>query len=200
MTQDRPPKSFIFKDQGEGGYFEMLPSNIRRCEYVKVNGTRCGSPAMRGDDYCYYHYNVDRLPEALVVHPLDSADAIQFNLTRLAEAIAYDYIDTRRAALLAYIFQVASCNLKQTDPQPDWEKVVTEPPSKVFGESAERQRDEEFQRRRLHLRQCYYSSYIAAEEYKNAMALAREEMKRRDAEEKRAAAAAEAATQVKQSA
>lgn len=29
---------------------------IRRCYHVKVNGEQCGSPALRGKCYCYFHY------------------------------------------------------------------------------------------------------------------------------------------------
>src|SRR5260370_42088495 len=31
------------------------PASIRRCQHIKVNGTQCGSPALREAKYCYFH-------------------------------------------------------------------------------------------------------------------------------------------------
>ena len=31
------------------------PANIRRCQHIKVNGTQCGSPALREEKCCYFH-------------------------------------------------------------------------------------------------------------------------------------------------
>lgn len=33
-----------------------LPRGVPRCHHVKVNGTRCDSPALKGNAYCYFHY------------------------------------------------------------------------------------------------------------------------------------------------
>ena len=33
----------------------LYPSHILRCQHIKVNGTQCGSPALRQCKFCYYH-------------------------------------------------------------------------------------------------------------------------------------------------
>ena len=33
----------------------MSSSEAPRCRHVKVNGTQCGSPAVRSKSFCYYH-------------------------------------------------------------------------------------------------------------------------------------------------
>jgi len=53
-----PGTALIPKDQG-GGVETIsclfIPSNIARCEHIKTNGTQCGSPALRGKHFCYFH-------------------------------------------------------------------------------------------------------------------------------------------------
>lgn len=39
---------------------------VRICIHTKTNGTQCGSPAMRGDLRCYYHYRQRRPLRRLV--------------------------------------------------------------------------------------------------------------------------------------
>jgi len=31
------------------------PESVARCQHIKVNGTQCGSPALRNETYCYFH-------------------------------------------------------------------------------------------------------------------------------------------------
>lgn len=33
-----------------------LPRGVARCQHIKVNGTRCDSPALKGKAFCYFHY------------------------------------------------------------------------------------------------------------------------------------------------
>ena len=87
--------------------------NIRRCQYVKTDGRCCGSPALRTKRYCYFHYEVNRAVAHLDIPPLEDGDAIQLALTDLARAVAEDRIGLKPAALLAYILQTASANLKR---------------------------------------------------------------------------------------
>jgi hypothetical protein len=32
-----------------------MPSYPNRCQHIKVNGTQCGSPALRRNRFCYFH-------------------------------------------------------------------------------------------------------------------------------------------------
>ena len=97
----------------------------RHCEHVKTNGHFCGSPAMRGRNYCFYHLNLAghrlrleryaahglRRP-AIELPPLEDAAAIQLALMRVTEALLDGSLDHRTAGLVLYSLQTASCNLR----------------------------------------------------------------------------------------
>ena len=98
---------------------------MRHCEYLKPNGEFCGSPALRGRDYCYWHLTsvARRLraekqeatcdPTPLELPPLEDANSIQLAIMMVMDAIVHDRIGHRKAAQLLYALQLASCNLKQ---------------------------------------------------------------------------------------
>lgn len=124
-----------------------LPSNIPQCRHIKTNGIPCGSPALRGYNFCYFHHHAHHRPgrpagaaasAAFVPLPiLEDANAVQLALHRIAQAIAEDGIDPRRAALLLYAFQTASANLKRVSLETVfWERQVRELPGEV-GEQQE---------------------------------------------------------------
>ena len=33
----------------------LYPNSIPRCEHIKINGTQCGSPALRRNHFCFFH-------------------------------------------------------------------------------------------------------------------------------------------------
>ena len=104
--------------------------NIRRCEYVKTDGRLCGSPALRAKRYCYFHYEVNRTVAHLDIPPLEDGDAIQLALTDLARALVEDRIALKPAALLAYILQTASANLKHVHLGIHTDRMITELPAR----------------------------------------------------------------------
>jgi hypothetical protein len=36
--------------------YTSLPRGVPRCHHVRINGTRCDSPALKGKPYCYFHF------------------------------------------------------------------------------------------------------------------------------------------------
>ena len=111
---------------------------IRHCEHVKTNGHFCGSPAMRGRSYCFYHLNLagQRLraeqfaargqgfvPE---LPPLEDAASIQIALMQVNEWLLRGMIDHRTAGLVLYSLQTASCNLRniQKEAEADANKPI----------------------------------------------------------------------------
>ena len=106
-----------------------IDPRIPQCQHVKISGVRCGSPALRDYRFCYYHYEVRRPRLSYGIPPLEDANSVQFALMELARAILNDSIDPKRAALLAYVLQTASANLKRVRPEPYWEDVVREHPA-----------------------------------------------------------------------
>jgi len=92
------------------------------CRHVHTNGNRCGSPALRGHDFCYYHDRT-RLPNAPLagrmgmfkMQPIDDRHAIQIALYDILSRIAAGDVDNKRASILLYGLQIASSNLAHRD-------------------------------------------------------------------------------------
>ncbi len=104
-----------------------MPGKPVRCEHVKSNGVRCGSPALRGQSFCYFHNNLTG-PRVNVFPLLEDGNAIQLELGEIIRALVDERIDTKRAALVLYALQIASHNLARVDFEPGPRKVVLEPP------------------------------------------------------------------------
>jgi hypothetical protein len=61
--------------------------NVPRCQHLKVNGTQCGSPALRRNRFCFFHksdqeqrikLNASRRGRATFTLPvLEDADSVQ---------------------------------------------------------------------------------------------------------------------------
>src|SRR5438128_776482 len=106
------------------------PSTIARCQHIKINGTQCGSPALRGGKLCYFHKkwrdtrvtinpNAPRRPRASLELPvLEDANSIQISLMRVMRLIASGQVDAKSAGLLLYALQTASSNLPHTRFEP----------------------------------------------------------------------------------
>jgi hypothetical protein len=99
------------------------------CRHIFTSGKKCQSPALKDQNFCYFHSNTRRVPQvplsntkgnlglqgqpSTAVHtlpPLEDADAIQLALSDVVLALAANRIDPRRARILIYGLQVASQN------------------------------------------------------------------------------------------
>jgi hypothetical protein len=90
-----------------------------RCQHVKADGVRCGSPALTSQAHCYAHAQMLRPAAPLApLPPLEDANGIQCALMQVADALVRDQIDYKRAALLLYCLQIASANLKRVRFEP----------------------------------------------------------------------------------
>jgi hypothetical protein len=86
---------------------------FKSCTHVKADGLRCGSPALRGESFCYFHHHsADHRPrtQARVVQiPFpENAAAIQVGIHNLMLAIIDRRIDERRAQQLLWALQIAA--------------------------------------------------------------------------------------------
>lgn len=110
---------------------------IRRCRHIKVNGTQCGSPALRGKCYCYFHsknhnlgaYGVRQrgLQDRCRFPVLEDADSVLAALMHVMRLILAKEIDLKEAGLLLYAVQIASCNLQHIQLQPPRDEMVVDP-------------------------------------------------------------------------
>ena len=118
-----------------------MPSFPNRCQHIKVNGTQCGSPALRRNRFCYFHklhheerveLHLDRLKDArarrrklsITLPVLEDANSIQVTLMQIMRLIITGQIDGKNAGLLLYALQTASSNLPRTNFQPYRHDVV----------------------------------------------------------------------------
>ncbi len=114
----------------------LSSASIRRCQHIKVNGTQCGSPAMRDRNYCYFHMRWHRKgrqvnaflqeQEILILPTLEDANSIQVGLAEIMRQLLTKMIDHRTAGLLLYAVQIASANLKHTSFEPDPTQVIVD--------------------------------------------------------------------------
>lgn len=100
---------------------------IPECRHIQTSGGKCGSPALRGESYCYFH---SPLPEGestvratpqepsslrLALSNLEDCAAIQHAISEVASALANNHIGPKRAATFLYGLQIASQNLNDAD-------------------------------------------------------------------------------------
>jgi hypothetical protein len=95
---------------------------IALCQHIKMNGDRCGAPALRDQKFCRFHnccgpVQVDvstsaTVPAAPFFLPvLEDAASIQLAITQVCEHLLHRRLDAKKAGILLYAMQVASSNL-----------------------------------------------------------------------------------------
>ena len=120
-----------------------MPNYPNRCQHLKVNGTQCGSPALRRNRFCYFHklhheerveLNLDRLktarrsrPATIELPVLEDANSIQVSLMQIMRLIVAGQIDHKTAGLLLYALQTASAVLPRLRFDPFIHDVVLDP-------------------------------------------------------------------------
>src|SRR5208282_6539345 len=93
-----------------------LNKNIRVCTHIKVNGVPCGSPALRGEIFCYFHQRMIRgvrTPAKSRLHPIaliENEEGIQASLMEIINALVRNTIDFRRAQLVLRALHIAVRN------------------------------------------------------------------------------------------
>ncbi len=101
---------------------EAAPKRFQ-CRHIHADGRRCGSPALRSEELCYFHHTsrkpagqprARRSRQATFDLPLpDPTDrtGLQLAIADVLRRIASNQVDPRRAGLLLYGLQIASLNL-----------------------------------------------------------------------------------------
>jgi len=99
--------------------------NVPRCQHVKVNGTQCGSPALRRRRLCFFHDRI-RSEQARIAADtaaqrrfelplLEDANAVQVALMKVIQMLGSGRMDHKTAGLILYALQTASINLRAAD-------------------------------------------------------------------------------------
>lgn len=93
--------------------------NVKVCTHIKVTGVRCGSPALRGEEFCYFHQRMFRgvsTPPKSRLHPvalLENEEAIQCSLMEVINAVIRGTIDLQRAEVIVKALYIAVMNSRR---------------------------------------------------------------------------------------
>jgi hypothetical protein len=90
-----------------------------------MNGTQCGSPALRRRRHCFFHDRVRRerakiAAEASAQHRFDlplleDANSVQVALMKVIQMLGCGQMDHKTAGLILYALQTASVNLRHAE-------------------------------------------------------------------------------------
>jgi len=95
----------------------QMPTD-KSCMHVKVTGVRCGSPALRGEQFCYFHQRMIRTvkgPDSRLHHValLENDEAIQASLMEVVNALIRGTIDLKRGELILRALNTAVRNIRR---------------------------------------------------------------------------------------
>jgi hypothetical protein len=103
----------------------MGMNNVPRCQHIKMNGTQCGSPALRWRRQCFFHERIRRERAKIAADTsaergfdlplLEDANSVQVALMKTIQMLGSGRIDHRTAGLILYALQTASVNLRSAD-------------------------------------------------------------------------------------
>jgi hypothetical protein len=97
---------------------DQVKSNMatHTCTHIKATGVRCGSPALRGEQFCYFHQRMHRgvrTPPQARLHPIanfEDEESIQLALMEVTNALMRNTIDLKRASLILRALHIAVKN------------------------------------------------------------------------------------------
>jgi hypothetical protein len=110
-----------------------------RCQHLKINGTQCGSPALRRNRFCFFHkrfqderikLGADRARRGVATFELpvlEDANSIQIALMQVMRLLVSGQLEHKTASLLLYALQTASSNLRLANFKPFSNDVILDP-------------------------------------------------------------------------
>jgi hypothetical protein len=85
-----------------------------RCQHVRMNGARCGAPALTGGSLCRLHQHALRPKRPNYELPfVEDASSAQLALNQILRALQDKAWDLKTCALMLYDLQIACSNLKR---------------------------------------------------------------------------------------
>ena len=93
--------------------------NVRKCTHIKTAGQQCGSPALRGEFFCYFHTRVIKGVQQrvdMLLHPmalLEDHEAIQLSIMHVVDGLIKGTLELPRARLILQALRIAARNAKE---------------------------------------------------------------------------------------
>ena len=94
-----------------------------RCKHLKVNGVRCGSPAIHDHKYCHYHEKF-HAPNANDIPCLEDANSVAYLINCVVRGINTGHMDLRAATALLYAAQNMVPLLRQLHLEPSQDELA----------------------------------------------------------------------------
>jgi len=113
-------------------------TEIQQCTHIKATGHRCGSPALKGKFYCYFHAGLIRGVKRPIDSQIDSVsilenpESIQVALMHAHSQVLRKEIDYRTGVLLIRILNLAIRNGRRANFNWNQDEMVRELPN--YGE------------------------------------------------------------------
>ena len=105
-------------------------NNAPRCQHIRMNGARCGAPALTGHSLCRLHSHALRPKRPNYELPfVEDASSAQLALNQILRALQDKAWDYKTCALMLYDLQIACSNLRRLGE--DWPVVQEERPSLI---------------------------------------------------------------------
>jgi hypothetical protein len=109
-------------------------STPKSCTHIKVSGIRCGSPALRGEQFCYFHQRMLRtvkFPASRVHYTalLEDEESIQASLMEVVNALLRGTIELKRAELILRALNTAVRNIRRVKFSIHSDEMVREIPN-----------------------------------------------------------------------
>ena len=108
---------------------------VRICEHIKDDGIRCGTPAVNGRHFCYYHCRAHhpgaRISTRAYRSPIpDSVASLQIAIAHTLQALTSGDIPPKQANSIFYGIHLATKLLRLSKPltETEQQQVVTEIP------------------------------------------------------------------------
>ena len=95
-----------------------IPKRPTLCTHIKAAGQRCGSPALRGEFFCYFHTRIIKGVQQRVdmrLHSmalLEDCESIQLSLMHVVDGLVKGTLDPNRAKLIIQALRIAARNAK----------------------------------------------------------------------------------------
>lgn len=116
---DRPRPIFIADPQKVADFKRTLRARRSpRCRHRKVNGLRCGSPAMGSGSYCYFHFHI-YTGDTQHLPVVEDGNSIAFIMGMIVRELASGRLEVPRANSMLYALQGTATLLKHLDFEPD---------------------------------------------------------------------------------
>ena len=107
--------------------------SAKSCTHIKVTGVRCGSPSLRGEQFCYFHQRMlrtVRYPSSRIrlAALLEDEESIQVALMETINALLLGTIEIKRAELILRALNTAVRNIRRVKFGVHKSEMVTEVP------------------------------------------------------------------------